>query len=745
MKKLFFLALVLLICITSLGVMNDRLERAFLPKPSDVSIHGLPQGFALTPLLKSYEGQHPRELIRPEETFKFPIKYGRIGPHEPLFAGDNDYPFLCSGERSNLGQPVLDNQDAIGVSVYAEDESGSKQKKVIGYSKDCGLKTRVEYFVKDDALNGFIKVADRSAFEQSDAKFIRVETGTINRFIYVLAIPVSSSDMPDKFNHDKWNNRLIYRFKGGVGVGRQQGTVNIPKLLYEHEPQLMNGYAVAFSTGTQTSNHYDIWLSEDTALRVKRQFTARYGEPLYTVGMGASGGAIQQYLLAQNHHGIIDAAIPLYSYPDMVTQVNYALDCELLEYYFDVISDDDMWQSWPNRTLIEGSNALDDVKNRYGKLQGIAGILTGDITLMPSGASECTNGWRGPSQHINNPKFYSGYHAISKQTYGQVDWSHWGDLTHIYGTDETGLGQRFWNNDGVQYGLKALTSGNLSVRNFIDINKRVGGWKPVAEMENERFWHISGDDSFRDLSVWSHHNMTHEGQEKHASRTKGSQAAVKASYDSGLVFLGVSNIPMIDLRHYLDHKLDMHHSVASFTSRKRIEAAMGSTEHHLIWMSEKDDSLPRRDLIKSLPIADALRVLDQWVINIKKHPEKSLAQNRPKSAGDRCYDRFNNIIDNQPNTWDGAWNSKYSGECQKRFPHYSHSRIIAGGSIYDDTLQCEKISVTEAMKQGVYGGLDMKPYLGQLNRIFPEGVCEISQQPNPYVKKLVSRLNKKQG
>ena len=51
--------------------------------------------------------------------------------------------------------------------------------------------------------------------------------------------------------------------------------------------------------------------------------------------MGASGGAIQQYVYGQNHPGLIDAAIPVQSYPDMVTQTIHVGDCELLERWMD--------------------------------------------------------------------------------------------------------------------------------------------------------------------------------------------------------------------------------------------------------------------------------------------------------------------------------------------------------------------------------------------------------------------------
>lgn len=745
MKKLFLVIVVIGLCGGSLGVFYDRLEQQFLPKSSDLLVLGLPKEFNPEQVFDSYSGPHPAQVERPQETYPFPIALGEVGPVDPLFSRENDYPFLCGTERSGLGQPTVDNQEKEGIAIYQLDENRKKTKKVIGYSRDCSLPTEVSYYVKDEELKGFKRVEDKSIFADESAHFVRVETGTINRFIYVIALPVTLSDTPEDFNSSKWNRRLIYRFKGGVGVGRVQGDVSIPKLLYEHDEQLLQGYAVAFSTGNQTSNHYDIWLSEDTALRVKRQFSGRYGEPLYTVGIGGSGGAIQQYLLSQNHPGLIDAAIPLYSYPDMVTQVSYALDCELMEYYFDVTSDDAAWKQWSNRRLIEGSNALDEVKNRYGSLQGIASMLNGDFSQMPDGATECTNGWRGPAQHINNPQFFSKYHAVSRDTYVKVDWSHWGNLRHVYGTDDQGRGQRFWSNQGVQYGLKSLKTGALSVRDFLKVNRHIGGWKATDEMSNERFWHISGDDSLRRLSVWSQHNMTHGGDKSLAARSEGNAAAMEAAYGAGLVYLGVSELPIIDLRHYLDNKLDMHHSVASFTARKRIEAAMGSSAHQLIWMSEKDEKLSRRDLLKSLPIGDALRVLDQWLINIKANPDRGLAENRPESASDRCYDRYGNIIDDRSDTWDGQWNGKAPGVCQTRFPHYSNSRMVAGESIYNDTLQCERVSIREAIEDGVYQPINMAPYKAELESIFPEGVCRYHDDENPLVAKWVAKIKKAGG
>lgn len=740
--KRFLLSIALAIALMlSLGVFYDRLEQQFLPKNSQQLLHGLPQQYALKTNQPSYSGPHPRAQTTPQETFPFPIEFGEVGPSEPLFAGRNEYPFLCGTQQSGLGQPLVDNQEGVGVAVYAESQNDLLTNEIIGYSKDCSLPTHIQYFVLNEDGHGYRPLDSLAELEDQVTEVIRVEVGTINRFIYVIAIPVGRQDQVYEFDGHKWNQRLIYRLKGGVGVGREQGHIRVAKLLYEHQTQLEEGYAIAYSTGTETSHHYNIWLSADTALRVKHQFVARYSEPLYTIAIGGSGGAIQQYLLAQNQPGLFDGLIPLYSYPDMVTQVSYALDCELLQYYFDVTSPQSMWQQWENRRLLEGSQSLTDAKNRYGSLQGLASALNADFSHFPNGASICTNGWRGPAQHINNPAFFPHYNEIHPAVRGKVDWSHWGNLAAIYGTDEQGYGKRFWGNQGVQYGLQGLLSGEIDMPTFLAVNRSVGGWKPLGDMQNARFWHISGDASFRRLSVWSEHNMTHGQATNWPQRTPGSPSAAKAAYDSGLVFLGLADVPIIDLRHYLEPDLDMHHSLASFVSRARIDYAMGRSDHHLIWMMQKPEKMSRREVIRSLPIDDALRLLDQWIINQQRHPQQDLWQSRPNTASDRCYDQYQHILAQGANVWDGQWNGADSvGYCQQRFPHYQQSRMLAGESIYGDVLLCDRISIDQAIERGMYGDVDIAPFRELLKSTFPDGVCNYPEKPHRYVRQLINAL-----
>ena len=72
-------------------------------------------------------------------------------------------------------------------------------------------------------------------------------------------------------------------------------------------PGLPLGHAIVYSTGTRTGTHYNLQLGGETAIMVKDRFVSAYAEPEYTVGVGGSGGAIQQYVYGQNHPGLLDA------------------------------------------------------------------------------------------------------------------------------------------------------------------------------------------------------------------------------------------------------------------------------------------------------------------------------------------------------------------------------------------------------------------------------------------------------
>ena len=51
----------------------------------------------------------------------------------PIFSGPQQQPFVCTTARVGLGQPIIDNQDAIGIPVALEDANGSYPSDGRGY------------------------------------------------------------------------------------------------------------------------------------------------------------------------------------------------------------------------------------------------------------------------------------------------------------------------------------------------------------------------------------------------------------------------------------------------------------------------------------------------------------------------------------------------------------------------------------------------------------------------------------
>ncbi|WP_460236783.1 DUF6351 family protein [Aurantivibrio plasticivorans] len=692
-----------------------------IPEAPVASVVGVPEGSLTASYLPAYQKTHPRLSGRPEETFNFPIELGEVGPVEPLFAGTNQYPFLCGKNRHTNAQPIVDNVDGIGVPVF--ESLDAEELKVVGYSKDCLHATEASYLYNKKGTDRFypIEEADNDIEqvlingEWVDA-IVRVESGTINRFHYIMAVLADPNESIERPTGSRWNKKLIYQFRGGVGIGKRQGKIRPNDVLKRRFEEIKQGYAVVYSSANQTSNHYNLWLAEDTAARVKRQFVSLYGEPLYTVGVGGSGGAIQQYIIAQNNPNILDAAIALYAYPDMVTQTIHVMDCEPLEYYFDVTDGNDpRWQQWENRSLVEGMNADSTAKNRFNQVMAWAGLLQGRMPRFEDGASECIRGWRGLTPLVHNPNFVHFHKSFAEPISSRVKWTHWDDLKHFYGVNQNGYANSTWDNVGVQYGLEALKEGRLTPEDFLHLNTHVGGWKESEDMQQEKLWLLAGSMFPVDLSFWSHHNMHHSGDggETPAQRTKGNVEAIAGAYRSGHVFIGYADIPILDVRHYLDGELDMHHATASFSARLRLKAGQGYADNQAIWMAHKDFN----------PQPQAFKSIDEWMTNLKRNPEAGVIANKPMSASDRCFDDTGEVIAAGRTVWDGDWNNRPKGRCMQVYPRYKTSREVAGGPITSDVFKCHLQPVSVAMNSGVYGKVNMQPYLEELQTTFPDGVC----------------------
>jgi hypothetical protein len=394
---------------------------------------------------------------------------------------------------------------------------------------------------------------------------VRFEMGTINRFIYSIASLAPRPHVAHPGHPDKsvWNHDLVFHFIGGIGIGHSQATGSAQRHVLEPGKQirtigaLKHGYAIIASTGAATTTTYNLKLTGKTAHMVKQQFAGEFGSPHHTFGIGGSGGAIQQLVYAQNDPSLLDALIPIHPFQDMVTQINPVGDCELLMYYFDKVDAqvngtgkvDPKWKSWANRAQIIGLHGADGDFTSDSHVDQDILLLQALTSSAGPGTDVCMQAWFGAIPEYLNPLWsQETYPALDPAVVALTPRSFFDDLKPIFGTiDDTGLGRLTFDNVGVQYGLQTLKVGEITPKEFLDLNAHVGGPVPRQDMVEPGF-PFEGQPTPGNIDPWSARNGTakqHLDPSDVAPRTAGSIPAMRAAYKAGLVFRGDINQPVI--------------------------------------------------------------------------------------------------------------------------------------------------------------------------------------------------------
>jgi hypothetical protein len=132
---------------------------------------------------------------------------------------------------------------------------------------------------------------------------------------------------------DGWNRRLVYQFGGGCGTTGSRRRPLDPAQRPLRGGRAQRTVATANFNTFQTSCN-DV-LSAETAMMVKERVAELLGPIRFTIGDGASGGAIQQLMIAQNYPGILDALSPVIPFPDAISVAPGVSDCGLLAHFYE--------------------------------------------------------------------------------------------------------------------------------------------------------------------------------------------------------------------------------------------------------------------------------------------------------------------------------------------------------------------------------------------------------------------------
>jgi Tannase-like family of unknown function (DUF6351) len=562
----------------------------------------------------------------------------------PVFSGKQQQPFLCQ-------------TTSFGLAASSP--------------PDCSAPTVVSYEYKNTA-GTFVPLADLTSIPADAATatvngnsvpyVVRIETGVIDRAVYQTAA-LFDGQAPSPLRPDtSWNGKLIYTFGGGCNSGYHQGTTTGGVL----EDQFLSlGYAVASSTLNVLDQNCSTIISAEAAMMVKEHFIDTYGALRFTIGWGGSGGAIQQYEIADSYPGILDGIIPSISFPDPLTTAGPVTDCRLLDSFFAGANGSTFTTA--EKTAIAGYNdyttcvSWDDTFANRSTATGSC-----DATVIPPAEQ-----WS-----LTNP---NGIICNSDE-----------QIVNQLGVDpNTGFPNSPLDNVGVQYGLAALDSGAITPAEFATLNASIGGMNYAGALGPQR--------------------------------TEASVKGLRAVYADDLVnsgSLGLRTTPVIDQRDDLDFLgfgNDIHTTDWSFIIRARMLAANGSDGNQVII-----ENLPTGAEVAAANTYE-LAEMDAWLTNIEndhsyRSARRKVLDDKPAGLTDGCYLSATDLV-HQTLTDPGT------GQCGTTYPVASNPRLVAGEPLTMPALKCSLKPLNFRDYPLTFTAAEQ----AELRQAFPTGVCDYNR------------------
>ncbi len=530
----------------------------------------------------------------------------------PVLSGPHLSPYECRTVESGMGEPL----DA-----------------------DCSARQKIDYFYRSTDKTFKLlanptgpRPVDLATTTTNDGKtvpyIVRVDSGTINRTIYRIAIlddPKSSEAAELWAPGPGWNRKLAVAFGGGAGTQYNQGVNQATNAL--NDLYLSRGFAFMISTELVNQLHGNAVLQGETLMMLKEYFIERYDVPKWTVGHGGSGGAIQQLVITQIYPGLLDGLQPTASFPDSSL---HTADCGLLQNFWRRADPADWTDA--KRTAVEG----------YTKGTCAAWERSFVPVLTATNARGCA---MSDSSRIYDPKKNPNGARCTMQEM----------RANIYGRDPvTGFARKPQDNIGLQYGLEALNNGAINVDEFLELNEKLGG--------ND----IDG-------------NFVPE-------RSSGDLTAIRALYQSGLINSGgggLANVPILHARSYTDAAGDIHDRQRDLTIRARLQRANGRHDNQVIWVGP-----PRqRGQTGGVDLASlSIDTINKWLDDMAADPAPlsiaKVVRHKPAEATDACWDQSGTRIIEK----DGFTGR---GKCNELYPAHSEPRLAAGAPLTKDISNCQ--------------------------------------------------------
>ena len=643
---------------------------------------------------------------------------------------------------------------------------------------------------------------------------VRLETGVINRGIYQIAVvadPAADSAPTALKPPSLWNGKLVYPFGQSCGGGWYwQGTSMGPVGGSNRSSNgasgdnnalndlpLGKGFAVANSTLNffgQNCNHV---ISAETMMMVKERVAKAYGPIRYTMGWGNSGSAMQQSMIADAYPGLLDGIVTLNGFPDNTSpasvegrllynyQLNHTKGGTTENGTYAPVPNTPYDPTYDNATAAKraadatlpvwtnGQLAAASGYSTYHSIRQQASFWAGrtDNVLRPvnQGDRDNVTGGAGNSSVFNAiigaQEKYSPVGVVTSAPMGTVPAPPVSLLAsnpaglrpnvsdhnrNTLGVDFNGFGRSYTANVGLQYGLNAVNTGQISMAQFIHLNAKIGGVD------------IDG-------------NLT-------AQRIQPDPIGLRNAYRTGMIMWGGGGLQstavlnMDGLNNEATGAGDLHLKFFHYMLRARILAAGGTADNTVMWngqanvaaFTQNANAHPATPVQAPRPASTgrtvvvpqkAFEAMDQWLTAVTADAStdslaRKVVKNKPGTLVDGCYGAstpgatddfiaerqlfggFNSVFRQGNGSSSPAGTLDIGAtptRCNAMFPASSYPRFDAGEPLTGRTMQCALKPVSESDYAGYaarnpgWTGAQRAADLAALRTAFPTGVCDFTK------------------
>jgi hypothetical protein len=532
-------------------------------------------------------------------------------------------------------------------------------------------------------------VATTTAEDGATVPFIvRVETGYQDRDQYQVATlfqpgkPWSWSDPQPQFNH-----KLLITHGASCDVDYNTGTapsvtrynpvddLGTPFTLPSNASPVADAAAyalgrgyVVMSTALDNNGHdCDVVDQAESLVMAKEHVIEAYGSLRYTIGIGCSGGSLAQQWIANAYPGIYQGILPTCSFPDTWSSATQVMDYHLLRDYFENSS------HW-GPGVVWSPSEWASVEGNQLPFDAIVSDIGFFSAIVPTHSCGGISDQQRYQAQTNPGGVRCSVADMAINVFGPRPPSVWS-------ANERKLGHGFAgvpvDNVGVQYGLSALQSLQITPAQFVDLNQRIGGLdidiNPIPQ------------------------------------RIAADATALANAYRSGMIneTNNLDQTAIIDCRG--PDPGAAHDAYRAFAIRARLDREHGNHANQLIWEG------PVAIIGDGQCLEQSLIAMDRWLgvvendTSARSLPAK-LTADKPADLTDKCFDGEGNMVSN--------------GQCPPGVvPVYGTPRTVAGDAITTDANKCQ----LRPLRRSDYPITLTDPQFAQLQAIFPTGVCDFSK------------------